>query len=132
MFVALAARAWRGGGSFAYPLAFGLAEAAFVFWFAYRTRWYGFNRLGDYSYGLYLWGFPAQQVFAHYFPAAAPLANAALGFSLAAALAAASWHLVEKPALALKSVPRKLWERPHGVRATTISANSGGLAARTD
>jgi hypothetical protein len=31
-----------------------LAEAAFVFWFAYRTRWHGYNRFGDYSYGIYL------------------------------------------------------------------------------
>ena len=59
---------------------------------------------GDYSYGLYIYGYPVQQILAHFqvhhlgftiFLAAA--------FILALALAVASWHLIEKPALALKS-----------------------------
>lgn len=92
-----------------YPFAFALAEAAFVFWFAYRTRWHGYNRLGDYSYGLYLWGYPMQQVVAHHLPSTSPLANAALALPLALLVAVLSWHLVEKPAIGLKSAPRALW-----------------------
>ena len=103
---------------------FALAEAMFVFWFAYRTRWYGYNRLGDYSYGLYLWGFPMQQVVAHHVPAAMPLANAALALPLAAALAVVSWHSIEKPALSLKSMPRRLLER----LAARAAATPGGLS----
>lgn len=93
-----------------YPFAFALAEAAFVFWFAYRTHWHGYNRLGDYSYGLYLWGFPMQQVVAHHVPSSSPLANAALAFPLALFAAMLSWHLVEKPAIGLKSAPRTAWQ----------------------
>lgn len=92
-----------------YPFAFALAEVAFVFWFAYRTRWHGYNRLGDYSYGLYLWGYPMQQVVAHHLPATSPLANAALALPLALLVAVLSWHLVEKPAIGLKSAPRAMW-----------------------
>ncbi len=59
---------------------------------------------GDYSYGLYIYGYPVQQILAHF-------QIQQLGFTvylaaallLALALAVASWHLVEKPALALKS-----------------------------
>ncbi len=105
--VALAFLSWVLRSSAAYPFVFGLTEAAFVFWFAYCTPWHGYNRLGDYSYGLYLWGFPAQQVIAHHVPATTPLVNAALALPLALAIAIASWHAVEKPALTLKSMPRK-------------------------
>lgn len=114
--MALAALTWLLRNTPLYSFAFGLAEAAFVFWFAYRTRWHGYNRFGDYSYGIYLWGFPAQQVMAHHFSTVMPLSNAALGLPLATLLAVVSWHLVEKPALSLKSMPRKLWERHLGPR----------------
>lgn len=111
-----------------YPFAFALAEAAFVFWFAYRTRWHGYNRLGDYSYGLYLWGYPMQQVVAHHLPATSPLANAALALPLALLAAVLSWHLVEKPAIGLKSAPRALrrtwlrWYPPRGAITTKDGA----------
>ena len=120
--LASATAAWLLRDTPLYPLAFGLAEAAFVFWFAYRTRWYGYNRCGDYSYGIYLWGYPAQQVVAHHLPTLAPLANAALSLPLATVLAIASWHLVEKPALKWKSVPRKLWQRLTGVSVVPTAA----------
>jgi peptidoglycan/LPS O-acetylase OafA/YrhL len=126
--LALAAVTWLLRKTPLYSFAFGLAEAAFVFWFAYRTRWHGYNRFGDYSYGIYLWGFPAQQVIAHHFPTAAPLTNAALSLPLATALAVVSWHLVEKPALSLKSMPRKLWER-HLRRRTPAPTNPPGVDA---
>ena len=99
---AFAALAWLLRDSLAYPILFALAETAFVFWFAYRLRWYAFNRLGDYSYGLYLWGFPMQQIVAHHLPQATPWQNSALALPLATALGVLSWYLVEKPALALK------------------------------
>jgi peptidoglycan/LPS O-acetylase OafA/YrhL len=110
----LAALAWLLRNTPVYPFAFGLTEASFVFWFAYRTLWRGYNRFGDYSYGIYLWGFPMQQLMAHYFPTAAPLTNAALGLPLATLVAVVSWHFVEKPALLLKSMPRKRWQRHLG------------------
>jgi peptidoglycan/LPS O-acetylase OafA/YrhL len=88
-----------------YPYVFGLALAQFCFAFAYRTPWYGFNGMGDYSYGIYLWGFPVQQIVAHHFPLLTPIHNALISFCLAVFLALLSWHLVEKPALRLKVLP---------------------------
>ena len=58
-------------------------------------------RLPDYSYGIYIYGFPAQQV-AVALGADMPLANLGLAFAITLPAAALSWHLVEKPALQLK------------------------------
>ncbi|HET7931885.1 MAG TPA: acyltransferase [Rhodanobacteraceae bacterium] len=91
----------------AYPYAFGLALGAFVFAFAYCLPWHGFNRFGDYSYGMYLWGFPVQQAIAHYHPALTPIENAIPAFLLALVLAVLSWHFVEKPVLRWKPLPAK-------------------------
>jgi len=59
---------------------------------------------GDYSYGIYLFGFPIQQTLVFLFPvlkvwwALFPVAAVAT-----CAAAMASWHLVEQPALSLRS-----------------------------
>jgi peptidoglycan/LPS O-acetylase OafA/YrhL len=60
------------------------------------------SRFGDYSYGLYLWGFVVEQTIVNYVPALAPttLFFAAVGSALV--MAAVSWHLVEKRALRCK------------------------------
>lgn len=100
--------AWAVHGTAFYPMALGLALTAFVFAFAYATPWYGFNRFGDYSYGLYLWGYPAQQVVAHMAPGLAPVMNALLAWVMAMAVAVVSWHIIERPAMTLKSLPRTL------------------------
>lgn len=90
-----------------YPFAMGLALIAFVFAFAYLTPWTGFNRFGDYSYGIYLWGFPMQQLVASHASGWVVALNALLAWPLACAMAVLSWHLVEKPALALKGWPAR-------------------------
>jgi peptidoglycan/LPS O-acetylase OafA/YrhL len=124
---ALAGACWALHGSALYPVAFALAEAAFTFWFAYRLPLPDLERFGDASYGLYLWGYPMQQVVAHHLPALSPLANAALGLPLAAALGFLSWHLIEKPALAAKEWPQRLrlLRRPRGEAAQATSARPG-------
>ncbi|OOG62771.1 hypothetical protein B0E46_11095 [Rhodanobacter sp. B04] len=94
-----------------YPYAFGITLAQFCFSFAYCTPWHGYNRFGDYSYGLYIWGFPMQQVIAHHFPTLPPLANSLMAFPLALSLGILSWHAIEKPALKLKRVPAQLWKK---------------------
>jgi peptidoglycan/LPS O-acetylase OafA/YrhL len=59
---------------------------------------------GDYSYGIYLYGFPIQQTLVHLFPIfreAWPLLFL-VGAPLTFAFAAVSWHFIEKPTLSLK------------------------------
>jgi peptidoglycan/LPS O-acetylase OafA/YrhL len=60
---------------------------------------------GDYSYGIYLYGFPIQQALVFLFPALkiwwALFPAAAL---VVLAIAMASWHFVERPALSLKRI----------------------------
>ncbi|QNJ99860.1 acyltransferase family protein [Dyella telluris] len=109
--------AWLAHGSAVHPFAMAVALTSFVFAFAYDTRWYGFNRCGDYSYGLYLWGFPIQQVVAHQWPGTSGLANAAIAWPLAMATGIVSWHVVEKPALGLKALPGNAYKRLASVKA---------------
>ena len=56
---------------------------------------------GDYSYGLYLWAFPIQQIVQETVRTTHWLANALVSLPLTILLAAMSWHLVEKPSLDL-------------------------------
>lgn len=62
-----------------------------------------YNRLGDYSYGLYLWQFPLQQWIVLRRPETTPPELVLLSAPAALALAALSWHFVEAPALARKA-----------------------------
>ena len=73
-----------------------------TFWLAYtpRVRLRDFGRYGDFSYGIYLYAFPIQQLLIlHVPPARSPWVNALLAWPLAILAGAASWHLVEKPLL---------------------------------
>jgi peptidoglycan/LPS O-acetylase OafA/YrhL len=99
---------WLCRATALYPYLFAGCEVLFVFWFAYNTRWHGFNRYGDYSYGIYLWGYPAQQMVAAVFGTLPFLSNAFAGLCLALLFAVASWYAIEKPALRLKGAPSAL------------------------
>jgi peptidoglycan/LPS O-acetylase OafA/YrhL len=58
---------------------------------------------GDYSYGLYLYGFPIQQALYVLTPLARTgIGNVLLGIPVAFCFAFLSWHLVEKRALSLR------------------------------
>ncbi len=57
---------------------------------------------GDISYGVYLYGWPVQQVLYALFPAAGALTLLWPALALTVALGVLSWVIVEKPALALK------------------------------
>ena len=64
-----------------------------------------YNRLGDYSYGFYLWQFPLQQSFVHVHRDLTQPQLLALSAPATLVLAVLSWHLVESQALKLK--PRR-------------------------
>jgi len=65
-----------------------------------RLKWLS---QGDYSYGIYLYGFPVQQMLVDVFPTLkvwwALFPAAALTVTV---LAMMSWHFIERPALSLK------------------------------
>ena len=73
-------------------LAFGLA----------RQPWLVRMHARDYSYGIYIYAFPVQQTLVSFWPQMPLTAYLLSTLVITAALAALSWHFVEKPALKLK------------------------------
>lgn len=80
----------------------GLSYTTILLGFVPKGPLLRFNRLGDYSYGLYIFGFPVQQIVMFHLVEATPLQNIIWSTPITLGLAIASWHLVEKPALGLK------------------------------
>ncbi len=58
-----------------------------------------FNKLGDYSYGLYIYAFPIQQSLVFLMPKIGSLSLFLAAFPITLLLAMLSWHFVEKPSL---------------------------------
>lgn len=109
--LALAALAIAALNALAFRLALVCLLPYLVLCAAYlpRGRILKFNMLGDYSYGLYIYAFPVQLAAVHYLPHASVWTVVALSTVAAGAMAALSWHLVEKRALkALPSAIRLL------------------------
>lgn len=68
------------------------------------------GRFGDFSYGLYLYGFVVQQSLLSIYPTMSARANAGASLVIAFVLAFISWHLVESPALRFKRSSKPLIE----------------------
>jgi peptidoglycan/LPS O-acetylase OafA/YrhL len=88
----------------------GLFFSAMILACSYTVIWLGhanipalkaYNRLGDYSYGVYIYAFPIEQLVARG-GITQPLALAAVTFVLTLICAVLSWYVVEKPALGLR------------------------------
>ncbi|WP_217133922.1 acyltransferase family protein [Leucobacter chinensis] len=62
------------------------------------------HRIGDPSYGMYLWGFPVQQTLILCAGVVPLWQSIAIVLPTSIALGLASWHLVEKPAITLGNV----------------------------
>ena len=95
---------WGAGRGALFPLL--LAYTVLAVAYHPRLRWRAFNRLGDYSYGLYIFSFPIQQILIAKLGApvaSSPAALLAMAFPLTLTLAALSWHAVEQPGLRVKS-----------------------------
>jgi peptidoglycan/LPS O-acetylase OafA/YrhL len=89
----------RGGPRF--YLAYYLALAYGVLYLAYVPKLPVIRR-NDLSYGLYLYGWPAQQLVQMQFPMLGPWGNTLGATLLAGTLAAGSWFWIERPAMRLK------------------------------
>ncbi|WP_426733181.1 acyltransferase family protein [Myxococcus faecalis] len=102
--------AWLGAGC---RIAMGSCGAYLLLHLAFvPSKLSHFGKRGDFSYGLYVYGFPAQQmVTALMGGAIAWYWNAVLAYPVALGLAVLSWKLVEAPALKLKRVPSRSWAR---------------------
>lgn len=99
------------------PAAFPVLMLALVyatFWCAYAPGGAirAFNRLGDYSYGMYIYAFSLQGLVVWAAGPMGPGLNIALALPLTLAFAVVSWHLIKAPALAL----RHRGGRPHLAR----------------
>ena len=74
-------------------------------------RW--LNRYGDFSYGIYIYAFPIQQVAAQHFGSMGWAFNLAVSLPLLLACAALSWFTIERPALRYR--PRDRGDAPPAV-----------------
>jgi peptidoglycan/LPS O-acetylase OafA/YrhL len=86
-----------------------------------RGRVRRFNRLGDYSYGIYIWAFPVQQTVAFLVPGISVHGLILVAAPVTLVLAWCSWHLIEHRSLRMKEplmlALRKLGEqKPNQVR----------------
>ena len=77
-----------------------------------------FSKVGDYSYGLYIYSFPVQQTISHLYPAMNITAYVAVTFMVTMTFSFFSWWLIEKPFLALKI---RRTESMVGIRCTDPS-----------
>jgi peptidoglycan/LPS O-acetylase OafA/YrhL len=59
-------------------------------------------KYGDFSYGMYVYAFPIQQVIVHYFPRIEQPVFFVVSLCATMIVAVFSWHLIEKPALSFK------------------------------
>ncbi|HVX52222.1 MAG TPA: acyltransferase [Chitinophagaceae bacterium] len=69
---------------------------------------------GDFSYGIYIWAWPVQQILVLRYPALNHFANFFFALIICIVISALSWHFVEKKALKLKRMfkPVKTLNQP--------------------
>lgn len=74
-----------------------------------------FNRMGDYSYGIYIYAFPIQQAVAAMFPGVTVFGMIGISGVITLALAVGSWHLIEKRAMTIGGRKRRESVSPIGI-----------------
>jgi peptidoglycan/LPS O-acetylase OafA/YrhL len=89
-----------GTGLMATFITLALVYTTFWIGFVPKGRMLVYNRLGDYSYGVYIYAFPVQQLLVWQFPGMAPVTNILLAAPVTLGMAILSWKLVEARAIA--------------------------------
>lgn len=86
----------------AFGFAYALSLPYFVLYIALGAwgKWY--NRFGDYSYGVYLYGWISQQLVFHFFPLLSNAIHVMLASVLSLVFAGFSWNFIEEPFLEIK------------------------------
>jgi len=86
-------------------IVYNLALAYMLFFVAYVPSGglRSYNRVGDYSYGVYIYAFPIQQSVSALIPGVSVLQMVVISSIVTLGVAALSWHYLERHALKLKS-----------------------------
>lgn len=81
---------------------FTLAWTYLIFYLGFATNdWVDkYNRIGDYSYGVYIYAFPVQEILAHQVTGIGPINMMLSALPITLIPAVFSWHCIEKPAMA--------------------------------
>lgn len=90
-------------GHFVVP--FSIFGAYLILYAAYSEKaiFKNFSKYGDFSYGIYIYGWPVQQIVTYCFGGSMnPYVNTAISLVVTLILAVFSWHFVEKPCMALR------------------------------
>jgi peptidoglycan/LPS O-acetylase OafA/YrhL len=96
-----------------FGVIYGLLVPYVIFYLAFVPRGLlrRYNRVGDYSYGIYIYAFPVQQMLVALRPDTSVWALTAAAGGITLVLAALSWHSVERPAMHRKDAVLELLVR---------------------
>lgn len=84
-------------------LAFSVFGGYIIIYFGYRwSEVINCTKHGDLSYGMYIYGWPVQQMLIASFPEMTVLQNIIFSIALAVPFAYTSWHCIEKPFMRLR------------------------------
>ena len=98
-----------------FGVAYAILLPYLVFYVAFAPGAQWFNRFGDYSYGVYLYGWISQQLIILLVPESSNLLLTLLSSVLAFSFAILSWHFIEKPAIDW----RKFFRRSNSMKVIT-------------
>ncbi|MFC5527004.1 acyltransferase family protein [Rhodanobacter ginsengisoli] len=109
-------------GHFEYVYPICLTYLLFIF--TYRLPHFDMDRLGDISYGVYIYAWPIQQLV--WRPGQSAYMNILLSTVIVFPIAYLSWRLIEKPAMGLRKKLPSFGERPAKGRGLAESAEAAG------